>query len=72
LLYHPSPLLGWGGECKEKGKKLVVRAKGSLTETANKVNSNNSDTHKGNIQKQTVKCTEHPSPPGAPRTPKLQ
>jgi len=28
----PLPLLEWGGECKEKGKKIMGRDKGSLTE----------------------------------------
>jgi len=30
-LCRPCPSMGWGGEWKEKGKKLVGRDKGSLT-----------------------------------------
>jgi len=35
-LCHPSPPLGFGGEWEEKGKKLVGRDKGRLTEQQTK------------------------------------
>jgi len=36
VVVSPLPPLGWGGEWKEKGKRLVGRDKGSLTEQQTK------------------------------------
>jgi len=65
----PLPPPGWGGEWKEKGKKLVGQDKGSLTEqqTEQTVTTKNWE---GEYTKQTVKCTEQLSPPGALHAPK--
>jgi len=66
----PLPPWGWGAEWKENDKNLVHQDKGSLTETANEVNSNDNNTDKKNIQnkqlnEQSNSYTRYPAQFGA-------